>query len=94
MKLKCSACGSVHKNTTSKFPVVLKQKQEIFTGSGKKRKSLGIQDTPVGYLCLKCVAKDQKKKLEEDYKNKILNEKQYNIGIEALKKKILIYNNL
>jgi hypothetical protein len=100
MLLKCSVCGGYHKSRSDKMPIVLKNKVEIFSGSGKKRGSLGIKDVPVGYVCLKCVAKQQLKRLEIDYKNNVISEKEFLVGKTLLTgnnpkhKKILIYNTI
>lgn len=59
-KLRCKICGEEHKNTSKNFPVAFYERQEVFEGKGKNKKSLGIQPVLVGYGCKKCVGKHER----------------------------------
>ena len=59
-KLRCKICGDRHKNTSENFPVALYERQEVFEGKGRNKKSLGIRPVVVGYGCKKCVGKHER----------------------------------
>jgi len=60
MQIRCKFCQGEHDFNNKNFPLALYSKQEVFTGKGKNRKSLGIRPVVVGYTCKKCVGKYQR----------------------------------
>lgn len=57
MKLRCMMCFESHKATEKKFPFTKWAERDVFL-NGKKEKQKYIE----GYICRKCILKDQRKK--------------------------------
>lgn len=56
-KIRCKLCRREHAAKEKYFPLAFYDRQEVFEGKGRKKKSLGILPVLVGYGCWKCVGK-------------------------------------
>ncbi|RJO64184.1 MAG: hypothetical protein C4540_04705 [Candidatus Omnitrophota bacterium] len=65
--LYCKLCGGAHAAKGKYFPVAFYDRQEVFEGKGRKKKSLGVLPVLVGYGCWKCVGKHDRAQFIEKH---------------------------
>ena len=63
LRICCKLCRGEHQYSKKNFPLILKGDVEIFKGSGRKKKSLGIQRVIIGFACKRCMGSYKRESL-------------------------------
>lgn len=69
-KIRCKFCKKERKARSDKFALTLYSNQEVFVGSGKKRRSLGVRQVVVGHVCAVCVKEHKVRELIKKHRVK------------------------
>lgn len=64
--MRCKICGKEHKATVANFPLKLVEKQEVFEGRGRRRRSLGVKEVITGYACRWCEVEYRRKEFAKE----------------------------